>query len=522
MRRNNVTSLPRPAVRLLLLFVLVFVVLAAAISYTKMPLNDEGWFAAPAYNLHTTGSMGTPALDPSGSWLYRDLPGIRFRTYWIMPLHVLSQVAWFKLFGFSLFSLRTLSIVWGMLAVLSWFTITRILTGSVRVALTAVALLAIDHTFLWSAADGRVDMMSLALGSAGLAVYLVFRERRLEAALWAANVCIAASIFSHPNGVIAALCLAALVARYDRCALRLRHMLSVLPYLVFAGGWGLYIVQNPGQFYEQFRANAEGRPGTGRWAALSQPFESLYLEFLLRYLAHFGFYPMWLEPITKWNALNIVFYWLGPAAVLLKKNLRRTNGNVTLLLLWTITFVFFWNNGLKFQFYMPWVVVFFLPLVAIFLADVWQTGRRAIPIVAIGVFVLLQLYSTIYVVRLDRYHNEYLHATQFIRKHSCPAAVIMGSSTLGFELGYANLVDDARLGFISGIRPDLLVKDRHYPLFWSVFRYEEPGTHRHVSSVLARYRKAFEAGFYTVYLAGDASSTPCKRPAAESSFSIQR
>ncbi|HSU60928.1 MAG TPA: hypothetical protein VLI55_16570 [Bryobacteraceae bacterium] len=43
--------------------------------------------------------MGTPSLELTGSWVNADLKGINQYTYWVMPVGLLLQGAWFKVFG---------------------------------------------------------------------------------------------------------------------------------------------------------------------------------------------------------------------------------------------------------------------------------------------------------------------------------------------------------------------------------------------------------------------------------------
>src|SRR5205085_1440047 len=58
--------------------------------------------------------------------------------------------------------------------------------------------------FVDAGSDGRMDMMSAALGFAGLAAYLMLRERNPVTAALAGHALCAASVFTHPNGMFAA------------------------------------------------------------------------------------------------------------------------------------------------------------------------------------------------------------------------------------------------------------------------------------------------------------------------------
>ena len=142
-------------------FIVLYLALAVASSLTKRPWGDEGWFASPAYNLLTKGSMGTTVLEPSG-WL----KGIDKHTFWVAPLHLVVQAAWYKVVGFGLQQMRALSTAFGLLALVSWVLIMKALTGDKRVALLTFALLAVDYVFVTGASFGRMDMMCAGLGFA--------------------------------------------------------------------------------------------------------------------------------------------------------------------------------------------------------------------------------------------------------------------------------------------------------------------------------------------------------------------
>ena len=272
------------------------------IATSKEPFVDEGWIASPGYNLAFHGFMGTSVLDPHGSWLHGELKGIRQYTYWIMPLDILAQAAWYRLFGFGIVQVRLLAATFGALALLAWFVIVeRIMQNSLAASLT-VLLTAFDFTFLWSAADGRMDMMCVALGSAGLAVYLYLRERNLGLAIFLGNCLAACSVFTHPNGVVWVLLLFVLILLYDRRNLKIGYAACVAPYLILAAGWGLYILKRPDYFLAQFVANLH--PPTGaRGAGFLHPIEAIEAEFL-RYGWHFLWGGVWARPVPHFAVSN--------------------------------------------------------------------------------------------------------------------------------------------------------------------------------------------------------------------------
>src|SRR5690349_17227781 len=184
--------------------VTLYVALSVADAKATRPIADEAWFGSPAANLAKHGYMGTSVIDPMSTGLTQ----IDHYTYWVMPLHLLAQALWYKVAGTSLQSVRTLSLLWGFLALWAWFAIVRNLSRNRHVALLAVILIALDLVFVSQSASGRMDMMCAALGFAGIGTYLSLRERNLTTAVLLGHAFAAASMFTHPNGVFASASLA--------------------------------------------------------------------------------------------------------------------------------------------------------------------------------------------------------------------------------------------------------------------------------------------------------------------------
>ena len=139
----------------LLGILLLFLALSISTILSRRVVANEGWFADPAYHLLNTGSLRTTILESKGTWL----AGIDRHTYWILLLHPLVQAPWYKLFSFSLWSLRALSTAWGAVALAAWFLIASKLFN--RSSATVVTLLiAVDYHFTLDSALGRMDMIA--------------------------------------------------------------------------------------------------------------------------------------------------------------------------------------------------------------------------------------------------------------------------------------------------------------------------------------------------------------------------
>src|SRR5215831_3820524 len=129
----------------------VYFILAGWTAFTSYIWDNEAWFASPAFTLIHKGYLGTAILESKGTWM----EGIDRHTYWIPPVHPLLQTLWYRLAGFGLLQTRSLSILAGCAALLAWYRILGMLSGSRAVALTAIAIIATDPRFLTFASLGR-------------------------------------------------------------------------------------------------------------------------------------------------------------------------------------------------------------------------------------------------------------------------------------------------------------------------------------------------------------------------------
>jgi len=137
----------------------------------------------------------------------------------------------------------------------------------------------------------------------------------------------------------------------------------------------------------------------------------------------------------------------------------------------------------------------------------WALRTKRVPVWAVAaVFVVtgsVQLMTTASRIRQDAYHTRYLDMTAFVKAHRVAGDVVMGSSELGWELGWYNrVIDDFRLGFLTGKRPDIVVLDKNRYQEWipnlQVFN---PAAYRFTTALLAReFELAHKNDGYEVYL----------------------
>lgn len=436
---------------------LLFAALAIGTAVAERPQIDEGLFASPALNLARKGHMGTTVLETQNSPLTR----IEQRTYWVMPLFLLNQALWYKLFGFGLVTMRSLSAFWGMVAILSWFLIMLRLSGDRKIALLALCLIAFDYTFINSAAMGRMDMMSAALGFASIAAYLSLRERYLKLAILLSQTIVVLNGLTHPNGIMAFAGLLFLTLYFDRRAINWRHVgLALLPYIIGGSIFGFWVMQDYPAFKAQFIDNALMK---GRLTGFSSPWMGVVREFTQRYPHAYGLGPRsegHSGPVYL-KSLILIAYAAGVIGALVTSSIRR-NRNYRALLILTLIYFLIMSliDGQKETPYLVHIIPMYMALLAVWLHHVWETRRVPVPLIALalcGLFAL-QVGGVLLRIRQNTYGRLYHPAIAFLKENTNEGMTVMGSSAMGFGLGFPdNFVDDGRFGYASGRRPDIIV-----------------------------------------------------------------
>ncbi len=482
-----------------------YLILAFSAATTNNISTNEAWFASPALNLLHKGFLGTTILEPAGTWL----AGVERHTYWVPPAHLLLQTCWYKLFGFSLFTLRALSIFWGLVLLASFCAFLWKLCGRTDVVWLAAALLAIDGRFLTFSSLGRMDAMCAGLGFASWAVYLCLRERSLGTAMVVSHSLAAASCLTHPCGVLYAGGLAILAILYDRSRIGWRHLLAAgAAYLIGLASWGIYILQDPVSFYRQFTGNVSGIAGEfttyTRWSGLLSPLAAFKREYFLRYGSMFGRYERGLS-LNRLQLLVLLAYTLGVLGTLMIPSLRRRPGSRTLLTLGTFIFcTLALFDGLKSTAYLLHTLPFCAALLALTALHVASTGsaiRRRCAVVALAALAGLQLTAAARNARLQPVRWDYASAIGYLQGHGPPSAMVIGPAELAFALGFhANFVDDVRLGYHTGRRPDFIVTNSLYRDWHARSAVLYPEVHTHIRQMLAsRYVMVFRNASYSIY-----------------------
>jgi len=465
---------------------------------TRLPWVDEGIFASPAYNLVSKGYMGTTAMETAGTpW-----QGIERHTYWIVPLHLLAQAGWYQLFGFGLFSMRTLSALWGLAALAALYSVALRLSGDRVVAALAAALIALDCSFIATASSGRMDMMNAALGMAGLATYLCLRERHLSIAVLAGHSLVCASGLTHPNGILYFASLLLLMIYFDLRRISWRFWaLAAVPYSVGTLGWGLYIREDPAAFLAQFTGNM--RSG-GRLSYLSAPWAGVWNDLVVRYLGYFGLSPG-LTALSRLKLVIPLVHAAGLAGLLSVAALRRQAGYRALLAVAALHFgMLSVYDGQKLPYYLIHTVPLLDAILAVWIVSAWTKSSipRALLGALLAAFLGVQILTSVQRIKQNPYRTSYLPAVSFLQENAGQPALIMGSAALDFGLGFeGTAIDDPRLGYHSGKSPDfIVVGDVDYVEYFRGYQTDEPAVYRYIVDRLAKeYRPVYNQAGHTIY-----------------------
>jgi 4-amino-4-deoxy-L-arabinose transferase-like glycosyltransferase len=279
---NRVRREPLRGRTFLVAIVIFQLLLGTALLLTRAPHGDEGTFGNAAYLLAAKGYLGMPTLAADGTkWL----AGIDRYFYWNMPLYVVVVAGWFKLFGVSIFGMRFVSLLFCGLATVSWYFVVRQLTGERVAALVSTAMIGLNYDMLVVGTGGRTDMMCAGLSAAGMAAYLLLRERNLSTAVLVSQSLLAAALLTHPYAAFGMLATAAFAIVHDRSRLRWRLLFPlILPYTLAVGAWLLYAAQAP----EIARAQLLGNVAAGRLNSFSSPLHALWREIAERYVSLAG------------------------------------------------------------------------------------------------------------------------------------------------------------------------------------------------------------------------------------------
>lgn len=468
--------------------------LAGGLLLTNLPLCDEGFYGIPAHSLESSGSLRNPVMESSG---VAYLKGIDRVFYWMAPIGMLIQAAAFRLFGFSLFAQRAVSVLCGAGTVVAWFYAMRCLFER-QVAALSSAILAVDVVFCSLASRGRADMMSLFFGCLGLAFYLNLRERSLRGALWGGHCGCAIAGLIHPlGGIVAFLSMAVLMIGLERDRLRfVDFCFAASPYALFGIAWAAYIAKDPSLFVAQFIGNIRNRTLTPGGFDPAQAFHGE----TLRYMAAFG-----IDALSGIRGLRILvplsyLTSIMGCAILVRSSWRHVS--LLLFLLAGSVLAVAAIEGSRQGWYVLYTIPVLSSLLAVWIAYLWKQENR--PLHWLGVaqmtIALMAAASSVATIRNRHYQDVYQPLMNFLNTNVQQGDLVFGRSELYFDLQCRTcLRDDERLGANSGRRADFVVLDSDYRENIAGFAKTEGRTYGYIKNELgSEYLPVFHNAGYEV------------------------
>ncbi len=177
--------------------------------------SDEPWLSGLTRNMLQSGSMGVTET------FFDTYPR---KPHAIKVIFHIMQMPFLKLMGYSIFSFRMLSIIFGAFSIYAFYRACRLVTGDRILAVFVAALMGADIQFTYASGFARQEIVIVAIQICLLYVY--FRslekseERRLRMHVVGGLICgMGAGI--HPNSFILAVSMGILYT-YDVMAKRLR------------------------------------------------------------------------------------------------------------------------------------------------------------------------------------------------------------------------------------------------------------------------------------------------------------
>ena len=471
-----------------ILVLALFGILAFSSAATRAPWCDEAYFAEPAYQLLHLGKMASVVVPPSPIDDPKTFGTDRY-TFYTLPLDLVVQAAWYRVTGFGLLQLRALSLLWGMVALLAWNLILKSLGANPRLRLLCLLMIGVDYTFIRVGSDGRMDMMSAALGFLGIGLFLHFESVSYTRAVLYGSCCAAASFFTHPiGGLMATAGLGIAILMQSRGRFRWYHIpLAALPYLIFGAAWGVYIAQAPDIFLAQFSSVSNGR-----LSAWKTPIATISRELTKRWAEPFGLVAG--SGVKAIKALVLVLYAGTLIWATARFRLLRQQGFAFLVAAaWANLLLLCFVEATKSAAYLihaiPWIAV----LSAIFLYRYFRPAGAVI----LCAILIIQIGGTAYTISKLQYQREYLPAIAFLKQRLHP---VTGVAELGFGLGFQpTLTDDRRLGFYTGNHPDLYVIDATYQGAEDQFQTTHPEIYSYLQQKRASSRLLFTNQLYKIY-----------------------
>jgi 4-amino-4-deoxy-L-arabinose transferase-like glycosyltransferase len=203
--------------------------------------TDGAVFADAAHNLLTTGRLATDLVMEMKDY-----------SYWQPPGYYFALAVTFRLFGYGLWQLRLLSIIFGVLCILLVYLLSVKICASRVAALVAASLVAFDPLFVKWVRWDRMDSLCMFFVLLSSLWYLVAIEKGHPRYWFGAGLSGAIATLIHPHGMIS-IALITLHTTFVRRHFGKEFLFFVCPVLLLFGSWIVYVMQSPQEYILQLQ-----------------------------------------------------------------------------------------------------------------------------------------------------------------------------------------------------------------------------------------------------------------------------
>lgn len=472
----------------------IWIGLVVAVAVSRAPYEDEAYYSFPAHSFLVHGDWGTREIE-SSAYLYPNIaaPLTRLdrRTYKVFPLSLFIQAGWYRVAGWGLLQLRLISVIFGVIGILSWFWLIFSLSANFRLALIATLLIAFDWQYISEAASGRMDMMAHTFGVLALAVYEYNRTHSggpsRGCVLASTFLCCAAMV--HPIAGI--VCGVVFGVRYllDREAWGWARLACLAaPIILTAGLFAIWISYDPRAFFDQLAVDGGFRIPS----LFGLPHE------IGRYLAMYGLRPVsghFSEAIKTYSALT---YLCGCLLLLRKSRERQPQGLALCIALALGAIAALATERTKWPVYGIYAWPWFAVLASYGFATVWA-DRKLVVRALLSVYLLTATAMAGTTLLKNTYRQTYIPAVSALARLGQQDNLVFAPPE--FYFSYTGpILFDVRLGFLSGKRPNAIAVTKQ--TLSGTVEYAARGNHQlktYLDGLIRRCPMSFENAFYAVY-----------------------
>ena len=231
------------------------------------------------------------------------------------------------------------------------------------------------------------------------------------------------------------------------------------------------------------------------------PFLALRNEIVIRYLDPFGLQATsW---VVKAKLPIPIIYLSGAIAALCTPVRRLPYAKPFLKMLGICFFILLFFDNQRNGTYLAHIFPLYAIVLACLVTWLWQTQTAWRPVMAVFVvgFLLLQAGGSLYLIATNPYRRDYQPIVEFVRQHSKPGDRIVGTSELGFGIGFDTLHDDEALGYYVNRMPDVIVMSPRYQAWYDSLRTKNTGLYEFITQRLKNnFSPAFQTRAFSVYL----------------------